>query len=250
MCKLSLTLPLVKALAVCGIVVAALSSPMLAFATIIFSDDFEAETPTMSVANYTGFVHWNVIQGAVDLIVTPHPEVKCFNDVGKCVDMDGDSPSAGAGTLESKTTFVLSPGMYEISLLVSGSQRSPSPVDTMTVSLGSVFSQTVTLNFDAPYRLITMSFPVAASDSGTLRLAHEGADIRGLMLDGVTLAMTSAGVGGDVAGVRPTKVICKNVTTGRKVIIRDGASAWNCEAAGLVVHPGDVIQQTIKGVAD
>ena len=58
------------------------------------------------------------------------------------------------------------------------------------------------------------------------------------------------GVGGSVAGVRPMKVSCKNVTTGQMVIIRGNARSWDCEAAGLVVNSGDRIQQTITGTAD
>jgi hypothetical protein len=57
-------------------------------------------------------------------------------------------------------------------------------------------------------------------------------------------------VGGSVTGTRPGKVVCLNVTTGKLVIIRDKATAWDCEAAGLVVHPGDTIVVTILGKAD
>jgi hypothetical protein len=57
-------------------------------------------------------------------------------------------------------------------------------------------------------------------------------------------------VGGSVTGVSPRKVVCLNVTTGQFVIIRDRAKAWDCAAAGLVVNPGDIILQTVKGKAD
>jgi hypothetical protein len=61
-------------------------------------------------------------------------------------------------------------------------------------------------------------------------------------------------VGGMVTGVSPTKVICKNVTKRKRqvveVVLAPGARAWDCEAAGLVVKPGDTIKQIVTGTAD
>jgi hypothetical protein len=57
-------------------------------------------------------------------------------------------------------------------------------------------------------------------------------------------------LGGTVSGMTPTKVVCQNKTTEQRVIIRDGERAWDCEAAGLSVTPGDIIQQTVIGPAD
>jgi hypothetical protein len=59
----------------------------------------------------------------------------------------------------------------------------------------------------------------------------------------------SPGVGGSVSGVSPWQVICLNVTTGQRVVIQDRATLWNCEAAGLIVHTGDIIRQTVRGTA-
>jgi hypothetical protein len=55
---------------------------------------------------------------------------------------------------------------------------------------------------------------------------------------------------GSVTGVSPTKVLCHNVTTGQRVVIRDGAPAWDCEAMGLIVNTGNTIRQTVTGTAD
>lgn len=57
-------------------------------------------------------------------------------------------------------------------------------------------------------------------------------------------------VGGSVTDVTPSRVVCINVTRRQIVQIQDGAKSWNCEAAGLVVNPGDKILQTILGRAD
>jgi hypothetical protein len=53
--------------------------------------------------------------------------------------------------------------------------------------------------------------------------------------------------GGLVTGINTHKIICKNLTTGKKKTIRNGISAWNCEASGLMVKPGDKIEQRIIG---
>jgi hypothetical protein len=58
-------------------------------------------------------------------------------------------------------------------------------------------------------------------------------------------ASTGEAVGGSVLGIDQRRVVCPNLTTRQSVVIRDGARSWNCEDAGLVVRPGDHIQQTV-----
>jgi hypothetical protein len=57
-------------------------------------------------------------------------------------------------------------------------------------------------------------------------------------------------VGGAVTGVNPQRVVCRNLSTMQTIIIRDGSRSWDCEAAGLVIHSGDSIQLTVRGLAD
>ena len=63
---------------------------------------------------------------------------------------------------------------------------------------------------------------------------------------------SSVPVGGAVAGFRPTIVTCRNLTTGQVVQpVLSEATAWNCEAAGLVVTRGDRVQLTFgRGQVD
>lgn len=57
-----------------------------------------------------------------------------------------------------------------------------------------------------------------------------------------------ATLGGTVTRVNPKQVICQKVKPiKQKVVIQNGAPSWNCEAAGLVVQPGDVVKMTVKG---
>jgi len=67
----------------------------------------------------------------------------------------------------------------------------------------------------------------------------------------LSFAEPDISVGGTVTGVNPRRVVCKNLTTRKHVtILLDGVTAWDCEAAGLVVNPGDRIWQTVIGIAD
>jgi hypothetical protein len=55
------------------------------------------------------------------------------------------------------------------------------------------------------------------------------------------------GVGGTLTGLRPARIVCRNLTTHKHVVIRDHSPSWSCEAAGLKVTPGDIIRITILG---
>jgi YVTN family beta-propeller protein len=59
-------------------------------------------------------------------------------------------------------------------------------------------------------------------------------------------------VGGTVTGVSVEKIVCRNRTTRQRVVIDvedDYTDTWNCEAEGLDVQPGDIVIQTVSGVA-
>lgn len=58
------------------------------------------------------------------------------------------------------------------------------------------------------------------------------------------------GVGGSVSGLNPLGATCRNRTSGQTVSIPlQGGTTWDCEAAGLVVAPGNRIEQQVRGVA-
>jgi hypothetical protein len=123
--------------------------------------------------------------------------------------------------------------------------------------------QSITLNaFDVDGNFLT-SFTTTDDGGATLFVAAPGIhsvqflgtqDEGGVALDDLTFnRVTPAAphdVGGAVTGVNPRRVVCRNLTTMQTVIIQDGSRSWDCEAAGLVVHTGDRIQQTVRGLAD
>ncbi len=59
-------------------------------------------------------------------------------------------------------------------------------------------------------------------------------------------------VGGSLSGVTPLAALCDNLTVPQSVIvpIPPGDTAWDCEAAGLSVSPGDLVRMIGVGTAD
>ncbi len=89
-------------------------------------------------------------------------------------------------------------------------------------------------------------------DRGCIDVASDDPD-EGLVqinLAGSGLAPPAPPVGGSVVGMTPLQVICRNLDTRQTVIIRDGSKAYDCEAAGLAVSPGNRIDVIVKGTAD
>jgi hypothetical protein len=58
--------------------------------------------------------------------------------------------------------------------------------------------------------------------------------------------------GGSVIGVRLHAVLCVNQTTRQRVWVELGEDPtfWDCQGAGLAVHPGDVIDMVVHGSAE
>jgi hypothetical protein len=62
---------------------------------------------------------------------------------------------------------------------------------------------------------------------------------------------SSTEIGGTMTGMVPVKATCHNEITGQTVeTALDGATAWSCTAAGLIVNPGDRITALVPGIAD
>jgi Concanavalin A-like lectin/glucanases superfamily len=98
----------------------------------------------------------------------------------------------------------------------------------------------------APYSDSNVSyFPGSIDEVRIYNRALSAAEMQELVLDG-----TQPSVGGSVAGVSPKIVVCRNLTTAQRVVIRNGDGSWDCEAAGLVVAAGHSIQQTVAGRAN
>ena len=54
-------------------------------------------------------------------------------------------------------------------------------------------------------------------------------------------------LGASVTGMTPRTAICRNVTTGEQVTLKNPGPAWDCEAAGLDVTVGDRVALLVRG---
>lgn len=183
-----------KSLNKIGIVLTALTaigfattnSVSAASVTTLLQDDFNQENngvANLATLNYTQFSNWNVINGSVDLIGNGYFDFLPGN--GLYVDLDGSTFKAG--TLQSKTTFNFQAGdTVNLSFQLAGNQRN-NVIDPVTVSLGSLFSETFLLPEFQGFTTYTRSFSVASATSARLNFQETGADNIGLLLDNVTL---------------------------------------------------------------
>jgi hypothetical protein len=152
---------------------------------VLLFDDFDNENGGAGQNNWTALQNWNIVEGCVDLHGNGFYDVQRGN--GLYLDLDG---SCGrAATVESKTEFSLTPGIYVLEFWLAGNQRIPAP-DTVQVTLGSLFSEQFVMNqFDA-FRLITRTIPVSAATAARLRFRNLGGDNQGALLDVVRLRRT------------------------------------------------------------
>ncbi len=134
--------------------------------------------------NFNGFFDWNVTRGLVNLYGNGYGDY--FPAHGLYADLDGGTYSPGR--LESKTTFSLAPGQYQLQFDLAGSQRGDS--NTVTVSLGTLYKETFTLAGNQPFGTITRTITVNAAASATLVFEHTGGN-SGLLLDNVQLVRQS-----------------------------------------------------------
>ena len=159
-------------------------------ATIIFSDNFNAENGGGGVLNYNSFANWSVSGGTVDLIGSPG-FFDFFPGNGSYVDLDGTSFQAGTFT---SIGIPVTPGTYILSFLLAGSQRGD--VNTVEVNVsGGLASSTYTLASNIPLTLETMSFTVLAPTTINFSFNNEGSSNNiGLILDNVNLDRVSTAV--------------------------------------------------------
>lgn len=65
---------------------------------------------------------------------------------------------------------------------------------------------------------------------------------------GILDFVVSAPAGTRFYGIRSSRVVCRNVTSGQQVFVRAAdTAAVNCEAAGLAIAPGDKVMVRIVG---
>ena len=160
-----------------------------ASATVILQDNFDSEAGAVgnSSLNYNSFANWSVSNGTVDVVSNGGWGITCAGGSGKCVDLDGSTGNAGVFT---SSLLSLAAGTYTFSFDISGNQRNHW-ADSMTMTLGGFLNQSFSLASSAPWTTQTYNFTVASATSNYIVFNHAGGDNIGIMLDNVSLKMTS-----------------------------------------------------------
>jgi len=158
--------------------------------TILIEDDIDDENGGVAAKAVTTLTYWNVTRNCVDLhgpgSTNPLPGNGLYLDMEGTYDELEPGVCSGAGRIESKETFNLQPGSYRFELVLAGNNQN-FPTDTMTLTLGNVFSQTIILEESDPFSVYTYTFNVPAAASAKIAIDHEGADQQGILVDAIRL---------------------------------------------------------------
>lgn len=157
-------------------------------ATILIEDDIDDENGGVAGKMVTSLSYWNVTRNCIDLhgpgSTNPLPGNGLYMDLdGTYDDLDVCS---GAGRIESKTTFNLAPGSYRFELIMAGNNQN-FPTDTMTLTIGSVYSTTIIMEESDPFSLHTYNFNVTEATSAKIAMDHKGGDEQGILIDAIRL---------------------------------------------------------------
>jgi hypothetical protein len=150
---------------------------------VLLVENFNTENAGLYKLNYTGFVNWNVTSGSVDLVGTAPFDDFLPKTQGLYVDLDGTTKAAG--TLRSKQRFELKPGFYRLEFKMAGTPRPNQPPNTMRISVGEAFSETVTLQSYAHLKIFRRTFQVRSTQHANIMFEHAGGDDYGNFIDDI-----------------------------------------------------------------
>lgn len=151
-------------------------------ASVLFTDNFDAEHGGVTQANYNAFANWSVTDGTVDLIANGS-----FGLTGNGMFVDMDGSSANAGTMTTRSGFNIQPGyLYRLSFRLSGNRRS-NQVDILHVSFGTAYAENFSDPYTTAWHTVSREFTAASSQTAFLAFAHDGGDNVGMMIDEVVL---------------------------------------------------------------
>lgn len=167
-----------------------------AHAIVLLTDNFDTENAGTGTVNYVSFAHWTVTDGSVDLL---GPGLVDFLP-GQGIYVDLDGTTSNGARLESQSAFSFDPGSdITLSFALAGPcltgltecgtfpglNQGP---NTVTVSLGGLYVESFTRNFDDPLEQIVRTFSASAAVMDErLVFDHNGGDNIGLILDDVEL---------------------------------------------------------------
>jgi hypothetical protein len=181
-----------RKLLIVGALILSMAGTGLAAPSVLFSDNFNSETP--------GFDHtpsqWTVSDGTVDIIGDGTSWAWLPVGNGYYVDLDGTTVAPGVMT--TGISFDLLPGFtYKLTFDLAGNQGlgnhwTASASDTVRVSIGSMQWDYTVLKLD-PLTTYTVAFGVAAPVTTYLSFVNlTNLDQQGALLDNVLLTVVPA----------------------------------------------------------
>ncbi len=164
----------------------------------LLNDTFNTENGGAGALNFSQFANWEVTRGTVDLIGVPS-FFDYYPGNGLYVDLDGSTGQGGR--MESRTTFTLNPGVYELRFDLGNDPGFPGDVNTAVVSLGNSYSESFSREGYAPgqgpppnvpLETVVRQITVTSPTTGKLVFDQAGGDNGGLVIDNVRLTQISA----------------------------------------------------------
>ena len=150
---------------------------------VLLVENFNAENGGSYGLNYTGFANWDVPVGSVDLVGTAPYDDFLPTTQGLYVDLDGSSMAGGL--LRSKTDFELEPGTYRLEFKMAGTPRANQAANTVNVSVGGYFQESITLASFAPLLVYVRTFKVRSRGTAHLQFEELGGDNYGNFIDDI-----------------------------------------------------------------
>ena len=134
-----------------------------------------------------GFIHWEVVDGTVDLAGPGWWDLLPGN--GLYVDLDGTT--SDAGTMVSRQSFLFEPGReYTLQFELAGNRRHGGlDFAEVQVAFGDIFNKTYARPGAAEFQVFTEHFFVSEWRSAKLSFAGLGGDRVGLLLDDIRLSV-------------------------------------------------------------
>lgn len=152
-----------------------------ASASTIFADNFNSYNGGNGALNFTNFGgNWNVSAGTIDLIGNGFFDFIPGN--GLYIDLDGSTNDSGLFS----HNFSLGPGTYTLQFDLAGTHRNTT--DSVTVTLGALYSETFTLASNDPLTTYLRTITVVAPTNAALGFQDASNNNIGILLDNVSLS--------------------------------------------------------------
>jgi hypothetical protein len=167
-------------------------------AAVVFSDTFATANGGIPGTNVATLPNWNVTRGAVDVIGSGTGTLfNVYPGNNLYLDLDPSNLAQQVARIETNIEFVLTPGTWVLTFDLGGNQAggSRSGDNSLTVSLGGVFSELITRN-NVPFpntpsntfEHVVRNIVISSTTNGRIVFDASGpVDFYGLIIDNVTL---------------------------------------------------------------